>query len=240
MAYKFTQVVMDLKDTFITVSIFEIFTLFLNVLFFLSNKNDQQIWFLIVFIIVHVLRGIVGLVISRVLPSSSYIVDKIELEGDNQLEFNKVRTPMDKQIKKIIIEHLDEYEIPAKVYTCLTLGCLVFDIIAMLIYFIFVGKYQDLFFNVVQLFFVTAYFYLDVMFMLFLLHLRFRLPNELRDQLVKALIGFGSSLRLAFDPKGTLPDFKEHFKAVFAQIPHEFSAKDVKESVNKLRANKKK
>ena len=48
---------------------------------------------------------------------------------------------MNQQIKKMIIEHLDEYELPAKVYTFVTAGCLVFDVIAMLIYFIFVGKY---------------------------------------------------------------------------------------------------
>ena len=89
----------------------------------------------------------------------------------------------------------------------------------------------------VQLFFVTCYFYLDLVFILYLLHTRFILPQELRDQLVKALIGFGSSLRLVFDPKGTLPDFKEHFKSVFAQIPAEFSAKDANDTVKKLRAH---
>jgi len=107
-----------------------------------------------------------------------------------------------------VIEYLDDFEMPAKVYTFVTGGCLMIDTISLFIYLILLGKYTDPFFNLVQLFFVTAYFYLDVVYVLYLLHLRFRLPLALRDPIVKALIGFGFTLRQAFGqhPLGNIKD----------------------------------
>lgn len=40
LAFKFTQSLMDITDILATVSVFEVATFSLNVLFFLSNKND--------------------------------------------------------------------------------------------------------------------------------------------------------------------------------------------------------
>lgn len=41
LGYKFTQVLMDLSEIMLFASVFEIAVFFLNVLFFLSNKNDS-------------------------------------------------------------------------------------------------------------------------------------------------------------------------------------------------------
>ena len=90
-----------------------------------------------------------------------------------------------------MIEYLDDFEIPAKVFTFMTGACLIIEIISLFIYLILCGRYTDPFFNLVQLFFVTAYFYLDIYYVLYLIHLRFRLPLQLRDPMIKALIGFG-------------------------------------------------
>jgi len=110
-----------------------------------------------------------------------------------------VRPRLDQEVKRIMIEYLDDFEIPAKVYAFMTGGCLLIEIISIFIYLILLGKFTDPFFNLVQLFFVTAYFYLDIVYVLYLLHLRFRLPVSLRDPIIKALIGFGFSLRKIFN-----------------------------------------
>lgn len=133
-----------------------------------------------------------------------------------------MRPKIDKEVKRIIIEYLDDFEMPAKVYTFATGGCLVIDIISLFIYLILLGKYADAFFNLVQLFFVTAYFYLDIVYVLYLLHLRFRLPLSLRDPIVKALIGFGFTLRQSFN-QHALGNVKDQLKNVFGPVSTEMN-----------------
>jgi hypothetical protein len=82
LGYKSTQVLMDLSEILLSTSVFEIVTFFLNVLFFLSNKNDSQLWYTILFLIVHIARAIVGLVLTRILPQSSAFLSKMELQGN--------------------------------------------------------------------------------------------------------------------------------------------------------------
>ncbi len=41
LGYKSTQVLMDISEILLTTSVIEIVVFFLNVLFFLSNKNDS-------------------------------------------------------------------------------------------------------------------------------------------------------------------------------------------------------
>lgn len=80
--FKFTQALMDLLDILYTAAVFEVVVFFLNVLFFLSNKNDSQLWYTILFLIVHITRAIVGLVLTRILPQSSAFLSKMELQGN--------------------------------------------------------------------------------------------------------------------------------------------------------------
>ena len=80
--FKFTQALMDLLDILYTAAVFEVVVFFLNVLFFLSNKNDYQLWYTILFLIVHITRAIVGLVLTRILPQSSAFLSKMELQGN--------------------------------------------------------------------------------------------------------------------------------------------------------------
>ena len=74
---KLTYALMDLADILYTTAVFEVVVFFLNVLFFLSNKNDSQLWYTILFLIVHITRAIVGLVLTRILPQSSAFLSKI-------------------------------------------------------------------------------------------------------------------------------------------------------------------
>ena len=48
-----------------------------------------------------------------------------------------------------MIEYLDDFEMPAKVYTFVTGGCLLIDTISLFIYLILLGKYTDALFNLV-------------------------------------------------------------------------------------------
>ena len=77
LGYKSSQVLMDLSEILLTTSVIEIVVFFLNVLFFLSNKNDSQLWYTILFLIFHIASAIVGLVLTRILPQSSAFLSKI-------------------------------------------------------------------------------------------------------------------------------------------------------------------
>lgn len=77
LGFKLTYALMDLADILYTTAVFEVVVFFLNVLFFLSNKNDSQLWYTILFLIVHITRAIVGLVLTRILPQSSAFLSKI-------------------------------------------------------------------------------------------------------------------------------------------------------------------
>jgi len=77
LGFKLTYALMDLADILYTTAVFEVVVFFLNVLFFLSNKNDSQLWYTILFLIVHIARAIVGLVLTRILPQSSAFLSKI-------------------------------------------------------------------------------------------------------------------------------------------------------------------
>ncbi len=75
--------------------------------------------------------------------------------------------------------HYEQIERMIKVYSLLSAICLVFDLLATLVFLILAGKYwTEACVYLPQIFVVTIYFYTDIYIALQALFLRFRLPKD--------------------------------------------------------------
>ena len=99
-----------------------------------------------------------------------------------------------------MLEFLDDFELPAKIYSLVTAVCLILDMISCFVFVIMTGQPENKILHGSQLFIVTFYFYLDLMYVSYLGHLCLRLPteNNIRKYFPKALAGLGDEMRIAF------------------------------------------
>ena len=185
-----------------TVSALEILGFFVNMVFFLGG-GEYQLWFGIMNLF-HVVRGFTGFVLNAIWPSSHDLMSKLDYSGHKQLVFAQVKPDLTKKMQVLLIEYYNDYEKPAKVYTATSCLTLLIDIISTWVYIGKIGlsdepSAQTVFLG--QLFSVFFYFILDIFFILWLVHFRFRLPESMQTYLPKALIGLGEPLREAFGEK---------------------------------------
>ena len=143
----------------------------------------------------HVIRGFIGSGLARIFPTSHEIISKLDYSGDKRLAFGSVKPKLTSEIQKQLLDYYEDFELPAKAYTGITGLCFLIDLIAMLIYIGKVGisddKKTEASVHLGQLISVVFYIILDVYFILWLAHFRFRLPEHMREYLPRALLGFG-------------------------------------------------
>jgi len=53
-----------------------------------------------------------------------------------------VRPELGTQIQNLILEHLDDYELPALVYSAATILCFVFDLVSLFVFIGIAGKFK--------------------------------------------------------------------------------------------------
>ena len=170
--------------------------------FFLGG-NEYQLWYA-VFCMFHVVRGFMGFIMSRVFPTSHEIISKLDYSGNRQLIFAQLKPDLSNKIKQLLLKYYEDYELPAKVYSGLSCLTILIDIIAFWVYIGKIGLGEDLSSQTVyfgQLFSVFFYFILDVFFFLYLVHFRFRLPEQMKEYLPRALVGLGDKMKQVFGQK---------------------------------------
>jgi len=150
--------------------------------------------------LVHPLRAIVGLYLSRSIPQFEELTREAEIRGPEQLEFKSTKKNLPEIYKHILWTSYEPMQLPLKVYAVGSLVCMVIDILAALVFLIFCGKMEwqrvSVFFF--QLLIVTVYFYLDIYLFLTVAKWMLRLPNELKRCVPKAIFGFGLELKASF------------------------------------------
>jgi hypothetical protein len=107
------------------------------------------------------------------------------------------------------LEFLDDFEMPAKVYMALTAVCLLLDTISAFVFLILTGQPENKVLHFAQLFYVTFYFYLDLIYVAYVAHFSLKLPAAERIYTAKALMGLGEEMRAAYGQpimKGTGKD----------------------------------
>lgn len=87
-------------------------------------------------------RASVGLYISHLVPTSHQITNKIGYKGDAQLKFAQVRPELSTQIQNIILEQLEDFELPALVYSVASAVCFAFDIVSFFVCVGIAGKFK--------------------------------------------------------------------------------------------------
>lgn len=107
---------------------------------------------------------------------------------------------MNGQVRALTLEYLDDFEMPAKIYTLLSAVCFVLDTVSGLVFVILTGSQvgPKKVMHGAQLFSVTLYFYLDLVYLAYVAHFCLRLPTVHRMYTGKALMGFGDEIRTAF------------------------------------------
>ena len=119
----------------------------------------------------------------------------------------------------LTLEYLNDFEIPVRIYTLLTIICTVLDIISAFVFLILTGNtgsvftgttsdtigqelndYDDKLLHGMKLFFVSMYFYLDLIYIAYIIHFVLKLPKDQRIYTAKAFFGFGEELRISFYP----------------------------------------
>lgn len=76
------------------------------------------------------------------------------------------------------------------------------ELVASLVILIFAGQGISPFVYATQFLLVTVYFYADVFYILYIVHLRFRLPAEMRTMIPLAFVGFGTQMKSKFSGRG--------------------------------------
>lgn len=105
--------------------------------------------------------------------------------------YSKVSESIPFAIQKTVLSHYDCAELPLKIYALLTLTLIIVELVATLVILIFAGQGADKYAYATQFLLVTVYFYMDLYYILYVVHLRFRLPAEYRVMVPLAFVGFG-------------------------------------------------
>ena len=182
--------------------------------------------------LVHVGRSFIGFGMGRVVPSSYDFVEKLEFKGDKQLHFPQVRPALTRKVQNLLLEYYDDFEIVARLYFFLALATTVLDVIAFFVVFGMLASYtgdgpEDIEASgeveafivtteITELYLTGASIYLgrilvvavytvcDLVYVLWILHFKSRMGETERGYTLKALLGFGDGMRIAFghNPKG--------------------------------------
>lgn len=129
-----------------------------------------------------------------------------------------------RKVKELILEYYDDFEKPARLYTLLAFISFVLDIIsffavfALLVSFINSASFDlgsapvpviDAYLTLAtpylgRIIVIMLYTMCDVLYIFWIIHFRSRMGETERGYVLKALLGFGDAMRIAFgqNPKG--------------------------------------
>jgi len=116
---------------------------------------------------------------TRILPHSHEYVEKVDgfkTAGNNQLQYSLVGKVIERDCSMLTLEYMMDYKMPARVYTLLTVICAVLDLISALVFLIVTGQSENKLLNGAQLFYVSMYFYLDLIYIAYVTHFCLKLP----------------------------------------------------------------
>ena len=122
------------------------------------------------------------------------------------------------KVKELIMDYYEDFEMVARLYTLLALVSFVLDVISFFIVFGFLAKIQsdaeDL--NILdiddvadllltagnphlgRIFVIMLYTICDIVYLLWVIHFRSRLGEAEKVYVLKALLGFGNAMRVAW------------------------------------------
>ena len=165
-------------------SIFEMAMWVLGFLLFIASPKDM---YLVWFLIVHVAKGAIGLVLLNKMPKTYEILENVAKNPN--FEESKIIELIEKEIKDFFIIKWGENRNKFFLYLVSTITCLVIDLIIFIAQVSAFGKEEWLLMQTCMLFTILVFIITDVIYFLWFFTLQFTFPPEIMNPIKKAIFG---------------------------------------------------
>lgn len=165
-------------------SILEIALWIVGLLLFIANpSNFYMIWILIV----HLAKGILGLILLNHMPKTYEIIDA--LYKKENLDEEKLIETIDIIIKETFLERWTQNKTKLFIYFIFTIICLLTDFVIFFIQLFLFGNPNYFLMQVIIMFLILIFFISDVIYFLWFITLRFTFPSEMITPINNAILG---------------------------------------------------
>ena len=165
-------------------SIFEMALWVLGFLLFIASPKDM---YLIWILIVHIAKGVMGLILLNRMPKTYEILENVAKNPN--FDESKIIELIEKEIKDFFIEKWGENKSKFFIYLISTIGCLVIDLIIFIAQITAFGKNEWLLMQTCMLFTILVFIISDVIYFLWFFTLQFTFPPEIMNPIKKAIFG---------------------------------------------------
>lgn len=165
-------------------SIFEMAMWVLGFLLFIASPKDM---YLIWFLVVHIAKGAIGLILLNNMPKTYEILENVAKNPN--FEESKIIELIEKEIKDFFIIKWGESKNKFFLYLVSTIACLVIDLIIFIAQVSAFGKDEWLLMQTCMLFTILVFIITDVIYFLWFFTLQFTFPPEIMNPIKKAIFG---------------------------------------------------
>ena len=165
-------------------SIFEMAMWVLGFLLFIASPKDM---YLIWFLVVHIAKGAIGLILLNNMPKTYEILENVAKNPN--FEESKIIELIEKEIKDFFIIKWGENRNKFFLYLVSTITCLVIDLIIFIAQVSAFGKEEWLLMQTCMLFTILVFIITDVIYFLWFFTLQFTFPPEIMNPIKKAIFG---------------------------------------------------
>ena len=165
-------------------SIFEMAMWVLGFLLFIASPKDM---YLIWFLIVHVAKGAIGLILLNRMPKTYEILENVAKNPN--FDESKIIELIEKEIKDFFIIKWAESKHKFFLYLVSTITCLLIDLIIFIAQVSAFGKEEWLLMQTCMLFTILVFIITDVIYFLWFFTLQFTFPPEIMNPIKKAIFG---------------------------------------------------
>jgi hypothetical protein len=152
-------------------------------LFIATPKNFYMIWVLIV----HLFKGILGLILLNHIPKTYEIMDA--LYKKENLDEENIMQSIDQIVKDTFLERWNENKTKLFIYFLFTLFCLLTDCIIFFVQLFLFGNQNYFLMEITILFIILIFFFSDIIYFLWFITLRFTFPAEMVNPIYNAITG---------------------------------------------------
>ena len=165
-------------------SIFEMAMWVLGFLLYIASPKDM---YLIWFLVVHIAKGAIGLILLNNMPKTYEILENVAKNPN--FEESKIIELIEKEIKDFFIIKWGESKNKFFLYLVSTIACLVIDLIIFIAQVSAFGKDEWLLMQTCMLFTILVFIITDVIYFLWFFTLQFTFPPEIMNPIKKAIFG---------------------------------------------------
>jgi hypothetical protein len=171
-------------------SLLEFYFWLLGFFVFLASPKTM---FLIIFLIGHPIKGVLGFRLLIHIPKTYSVIESVC--ANENIEEDKIIDTIQTQIRDSFIKELSEKKKIVFVYFITMIVCLVVDFIIFIIQISVFGKEKWILMQSCMIFIIILFIISDVVYFLWVVKLRFVLPYEIYHPVKKAIFGSFSDIK---------------------------------------------